>query len=94
MDLNHFKPFNDQYGYWQGDEMLKMAAAVLAAACEPTRDFLGHVGGDDFLVLFQSADWRTRIQRGIRRMRLPTMKNHAATAAETRAPSRALSALR
>ncbi|WP_347333392.1 hypothetical protein, partial [Ralstonia pseudosolanacearum] len=30
---------------------------------------------------------------GIRRMRLPTMKNHAATAAETRAPSRALSAL-
>ncbi|OHU99366.1 hypothetical protein BLA34_16640 [Ralstonia solanacearum] len=65
MDLNHFKPFNDQYGYWQGDEMLKMAAAVLAAACEPTRDFLGHVGGDDFLVLFQSADWRTRIQRAM-----------------------------
>ncbi|MBR7513801.1 GGDEF domain-containing protein, partial [Mycobacterium tuberculosis] len=26
VDLNHFKPFNDQYGYWQGDEMLKMAA--------------------------------------------------------------------
>ncbi len=65
MDLNHFKPFNDQYGYWQGDEMLKMAAVVLAAACEPTRDFLGHVGGDDFLVLFQSADWRTRIQRAM-----------------------------
>ncbi|QCX51325.1 diguanylate cyclase (plasmid) [Ralstonia pseudosolanacearum] len=65
VDLNHFKPFNDQHGYWQGDEMLKMAAAVLAAACEPTRDFLGHVGGDDFLVLFQSADWRTRIQRAM-----------------------------
>ena len=60
VDLNHFKPFNDQYGYWQGDEMLKMAAAVLATACEPTRDFLGHVGGDDFLILFQSADWRAR----------------------------------
>ncbi|AMP39403.1 phosphodiesterase [Ralstonia solanacearum] len=65
VDLNHFKPFNDQYGYWQGDEMLKMAAAVLATACEPTRDFLGHVGGDDFLVLFQSADWRPRIQRAM-----------------------------
>ncbi|MEK6296709.1 MAG: phosphodiesterase, partial [Paraburkholderia tropica] len=45
VDLNQFKPFNDQYGYWQGDEVLKFAAAVLADVCDPTRDFLGHVGG-------------------------------------------------
>jgi GGDEF domain-containing protein len=45
--------------------MLKMAAAVLATACEPTRDFLGHVGGDDFLILFQSADWRARVEHAI-----------------------------
>ncbi|PTB21391.1 diguanylate cyclase [Trinickia symbiotica] len=60
VDLNHFKPFNDRYGYWQGDEVLKFSAAVLAQACDPTRDFLGHVGGDDFLILFQSEDWRER----------------------------------
>ncbi|MFW6168484.1 MAG: diguanylate cyclase domain-containing protein, partial [Ralstonia sp.] len=65
VDLNHFKPFNDQYGYWQGDEMLKMGAAVLASACEPTRDFLGHVGGDDFLILFQSDDWEARIKQAM-----------------------------
>jgi EAL domain-containing protein (putative c-di-GMP-specific phosphodiesterase class I)/GGDEF domain-containing protein len=65
VDLNHFKPFNDQYGYWQGDEVLKLAAAVLADVCEPTRDFLGHVGGDDFLILFQSDDWRERVTRAI-----------------------------
>jgi len=65
VDLNHFKPYNDQYGYWQCDEMLKMAAAVLATACEPTRDFLGHVGGDDFLILFQSADWHARITQAM-----------------------------
>ncbi|MFM0204312.1 phosphodiesterase [Paraburkholderia fungorum] len=65
VDLNHFKPFNDQYGYWQGDEVLKFAAAVLADACEPTRDFLGHVGGDDFLILFQSEDWQDRVLRAI-----------------------------
>jgi EAL domain-containing protein (putative c-di-GMP-specific phosphodiesterase class I)/GGDEF domain-containing protein len=65
VDLNHFKPFNDQYGYWQGDEVLKLAAAVLADACEPTRDFLGHVGGDDFLILFQSDDWYERVLRAI-----------------------------
>ena len=66
VDLNHFKPFNDQYGYWQGDEVLKLAAAVLADVCDPTRDFLGHVGGDDFLILFQSDDWRERVLRAIR----------------------------
>ncbi|CAE6851201.1 EAL domain-containing protein [Paraburkholderia aspalathi] len=65
VDLNHFKPFNDQYGYWQGDEVLKFAAAVLADVCDPTRDFLGHVGGDDFLILFQSEDWKERVLRAI-----------------------------
>ncbi|MFL9887915.1 phosphodiesterase [Paraburkholderia agricolaris] len=65
VDLNHFKPFNDQYGYWQGDEVLKFAAAVLADVCDPTRDFLGHVGGDDFLILFQSEDWNDRVLRAI-----------------------------
>ncbi|MGF6753067.1 EAL domain-containing protein [Paraburkholderia sp. GAS42] len=65
VDLNHFKPFNDEYGYWQGDEVLKFAAAVLADVCDPTRDFLGHVGGDDFLILFQSDDWRERALRAI-----------------------------
>lgn len=62
-DLNQFKPFNDQYGYWRGDEMIKLAARCIGAACDPLRDFLGHVGGDDFVVMFQSPDWRERCQR-------------------------------
>ncbi len=57
------KPFNYRYGYWQGDEVLKATAATLASICEPTRDFLGHIGGDDFLILFQSDDWQARVQR-------------------------------
>ncbi|WP_233861898.1 EAL domain-containing protein [Paraburkholderia adhaesiva] len=65
VDLNQFKPFNDQYGYWQGDEVLKFAATVLADACDPTRDFLGHVGGDDFLILFQSETWLERARCAI-----------------------------
>ncbi|HZZ94384.1 MAG TPA: phosphodiesterase [Usitatibacter sp.] len=64
-DLNHFKPFNDQYGYWRGDEMIKLAAGCLARACDPLRDFLGHVGGDDFVVVFQSADWHARCERAV-----------------------------
>ena len=64
-DLNSFKPFNDQYGYWRGDEMLKLAAKSLSAICDARLDFLGHVGGDDFLVFFQSTDWHQRILEGI-----------------------------
>ncbi|MBV8062049.1 MAG: EAL domain-containing protein [Nevskia sp.] len=59
-DLNNFKPYNDQYGYWRGDEMIKLAAVAITQACDPLRDFAGHVGGDDFVVLFQSADWHAR----------------------------------
>ena len=59
-DLNHFKPFNDYYGYWKGDEMIRLVARIAMDQCDAQKDFLGHVGGDDFLLLFQSADWQTR----------------------------------
>jgi EAL domain-containing protein (putative c-di-GMP-specific phosphodiesterase class I)/GGDEF domain-containing protein len=62
-DLNNFKPFNDQYGYWRGDEMIRLLARVIMSHCDTQRDFVGHVGGDDFLVLFQSVDWYLRCQR-------------------------------
>jgi EAL domain-containing protein (putative c-di-GMP-specific phosphodiesterase class I)/GGDEF domain-containing protein len=61
-DLNHFKPFNDYYGYWRGDEMIRLLAKVCTEHCESERDFLGHVGGDDFIMLFQSANWLDRCQ--------------------------------
>lgn len=62
-DLNDFKPYNDHYGYWQGDEMICLAARTLTSHCAPQRDFVGHVGGDDFMVLFQSDDWEQRCRR-------------------------------
>lgn len=62
-DLNDFKPYNDLYGYWRGDEMIKLAASVIARNADPLRDFVGHVGGDDFVVLFQSDDCLLRCQR-------------------------------
>lgn len=64
-DLNSFKPFNDCYGYWRGDSMIRLLASVLKTQCDAERDFLGPVGGDDFIVLFQSDDWRERCQRSI-----------------------------
>lgn len=60
LDMNSFKPFNDHYGYWRGDEMIRLLARLAATHSDPQRDFVGHVGGDDFLILFQSGDWRQR----------------------------------
>lgn len=62
-DLNHFKPFNDQYGYWRGDEMIRLLARSCIETCDPRNDFVGHVGGDDFILLMQSHDWEARCQR-------------------------------
>jgi EAL domain-containing protein (putative c-di-GMP-specific phosphodiesterase class I)/GGDEF domain-containing protein len=62
-DLNHFKPYNDYYGYWRGDEMIRLLARIAMEQCDAQRDFLGHVGGDDFILLFQSSDWRARCER-------------------------------
>lgn len=53
-DLDHFKAFNDRYGFLRGDEAIKATADVLAeviAAHETDTCFLGHVGGDDFVLL-------------------------------------------
>lgn len=66
-DLNHFKPFNDLYGYWRGDEMLLLAAKTISAIADARRDFVGHVGGDDFLIMFQSEDWMARCQQIVER---------------------------
>ncbi|AMO36482.1 EAL domain-containing protein [Thauera humireducens] len=62
-DLNNFKPYNDLYGYWRGDEMIKLAAQLIVAHADLSQDFVGHVGGDDFVVLFQSEDWQQRCER-------------------------------
>ena len=65
-DLNSFKPFNDQYGYWRGDQMIRQLAAVITQHCNPQLDFVGHVGGDDFIMLMQSADWQLRCKKILR----------------------------
>lgn len=59
-DLDNFKPFNDVYGFSMGDAMIQMTAKVISTQCDPELDFVGHIGGDDFIALFRSADWETR----------------------------------
>jgi diguanylate cyclase (GGDEF)-like protein len=60
VDLDNFKPFNDFYGYRKGDDVIELIGRILEAHSDPACDFVGHIGGDDFLVLFQSDDWEAR----------------------------------
>jgi len=66
-DLDNFKPFNDRYGYRKGDDMIQLVAGILREISDPERDFVGHIGGDDFVALFQSEDWEWRCQQTLQR---------------------------
>ena len=62
-DLDYFKPFNDLYGYAAGDELIVLVAGLLLDAAERDGDFVGHIGGDDFVLLIQSRDWESRLKQ-------------------------------
>jgi diguanylate cyclase (GGDEF)-like protein len=59
-DLDNFKPYNDVYGFRQGDEVIKHTSRLLQDMVDPELDFVGHIGGDDFIALFQSDNWELR----------------------------------
>ncbi len=53
-DLDHFKSFNDKYGFSRGDEVLMMTARVIVNTIRGfpgIKSFVGHVGGDDFVFI-------------------------------------------
>ncbi|MEK6727858.1 MAG: response regulator [Candidatus Omnitrophota bacterium] len=54
IDLNKFKAYNDKYGFEHGDEVIRETARILIRATQAlgnTDDFIGHIGGDDFVVV-------------------------------------------
>jgi len=54
LDLNNFKAYNDTYGFEAGDRVLKATANLLVKLTiqnENSEDFIGHIGGDDFIVV-------------------------------------------
>lgn len=54
-DLNSFKAYNDRYGFTAGDEILNYTANVLTNTVlevgNNETDFVGHIGGDDFIIV-------------------------------------------
>lgn len=62
-DLDNFKPFNDVYGYSAGDQIIKAVANILTHFIPNSSGIVGHIGGDDFIVVFNCDDWLMRCER-------------------------------
>jgi EAL domain-containing protein (putative c-di-GMP-specific phosphodiesterase class I)/GGDEF domain-containing protein len=60
LDVDNFKPYNDTYGYRRGDDVIQLLGRLICQSVNEGIDFVGHIGGDDFFVVFQSADWEAR----------------------------------
>ncbi len=57
IDLDHFKAYNDKYGFSRGDEILRMTARVVTNSIRELNRpdaFVGHIGGDDFVFIVPS----------------------------------------
>ncbi|MFC1666267.1 response regulator [Candidatus Omnitrophota bacterium] len=53
-DIDNFKSFNDKYGYMKGDSVIRHTAYIISRIIKRfgnDRDFVGHIGGDDFVVV-------------------------------------------
>lgn len=54
LDLDNFKAFNDVYGFTHGDEAIQLVASSAVDVVRrrgSTLDFVGHIGGDDFIIV-------------------------------------------
>ncbi len=57
IDLDKFKAFNDKYGFEKGDEVIRQTARILISTTQRLgnpEDFIGHIGGDDFVIVTTS----------------------------------------
>jgi GGDEF domain-containing protein len=58
-DLDHFKWYNDQYGFHKGDDVIRYTGNTLLETVRAqfkSDCFVGHIGGDDFIVLSSGSD--------------------------------------
>lgn len=55
-DIDNFKPYNDVYGFENGDKIIKFLAKAISSNIS-SADFIGHIGGDDFIAVLSY--WNT-----------------------------------
>ena len=60
LDLDNFKAYNDVYGFSKGDEIIKFTARTIinnVHAKDEDNNFVGHIGGDDFIAIVEDEDY-------------------------------------
>lgn len=69
LDLDNFKSYNDRYGYIKASELIKDAGQVIYNVVNSLKDpdaFVGHIGGDDFVVIINNVLAKKACQEIIR----------------------------
>lgn len=62
LDLDNFKAFNDVYGFKEGDEVIRATASIITSKLKEygkQGDFVGHIGGDDFIAILSGHEYMT-----------------------------------
>lgn len=61
-DLDHFKAYNDVYGFSRGDDLIRETAKILNKSVllkQKEKAFIGHIGGDDFIAILPHHQYRS-----------------------------------
>jgi diguanylate cyclase (GGDEF)-like protein len=61
IDVDHFKPFNDEHGHVEGDECLRLIGEVIGLAAANESSFGARYGGEEFALLLRDADLQAAI---------------------------------
>lgn len=56
LDIDHFKPYNDNYGHGAGDVALRQVGQALREICQRPRDFVARYGGEEFVIVLPDCD--------------------------------------
>ncbi len=65
LDLDNFKAYNDIYGFSNGDEVIKFTARTIVNNVHKEEDdnnFVGHIGGDDFIAIIEDENFENICQ--------------------------------
>jgi diguanylate cyclase (GGDEF)-like protein len=57
IDIDNFKAYNDVYGIEKGDTVIKILSGIIQKH-KTDNAFIGHVGGDDFIMILEHLKWR------------------------------------
>jgi len=77
VDIDYFKAFNDTYGHLAGDDCLRSVAQAIQSSMQRAGDFVGRMGGEEFICILPDAAPQDamqvlqRIDAAIRALRLP-----------------------